>query len=71
MSLEAEAGSCAKAALWFLDFSLVSVSPSFPDKHLFEHALWNSGRSWRLTEAHILRSLSVFFVSLSLTFNNS
>ena len=50
MSLEAEAGFCAKAALLFLDFSLVSVSPSFPNKHLFEHALWNSGRSWRLTE---------------------
>ena len=45
VSLEAEPGSCPKAALLFLDCSsLFSVSPPFPDQQLFESALWKSGK---------------------------
>ena len=39
-------GPCPKAEHWlFLDSSsLVFASPSFPDRQLFEPALWNSGK---------------------------
>ena len=43
--LEEEPGPCPMAALLFLDCSsFVSAFPPFPDKQLFEFALWNSGK---------------------------
>ena len=45
VSLEYEPGPCLKAVVLFLDCSfLISASSTFPDKQLFEPALWNSGK---------------------------
>ena len=49
-SLEGEPELRPKAALLcFAYSSLVSASPPFPDLQLFEPALGNQGRSWRLS----------------------
>ena len=42
--LEEEPGPRTIAALLFLHWSFVSAFPPFPDKQLFDSALWNSGK---------------------------
>ena len=42
--LEEELGSCPKATLLFLKCFSFEAFPPFPDKQLFEYALWRSGK---------------------------
>ena len=46
--LEEELGSCPKATLLFLECASFEAFPPFPDKQLFEYALWSSGKVRKL-----------------------
>ena len=56
-SLEVQPGSHPKAARLFDCFSLVSIFPDFADEQLFELALWNLAKSWRLKSIPASRKL--------------
>ena len=56
ISLERDPGSCPKVVLFIELFLPCLCIPSFPDEQMSELIPWNSGKMWRLNEAHFLQT---------------